>query len=213
MRGMSPAFAASRVSPLVLRERLVADGVLFAAYRCWTGAATGFRLPCRHDIAPLLAPERDAGYGLADVLPALGQFRYRLPGAGLRTLVGAGIEGRIVGAAVDPSPFGALDRAAFLESAFRERVVFSRRRAAGGNGTVWQFDRLVLPLRGAGDSVATLLFAQDCDRPETAPVRGGAPPPAGASTGGGQPVTGPVEEVERLALSWMDCAHEYQRSA
>ena len=141
-------------------------------------------------------------------MPALGQFRYRVLGAALAALAGADCAGRIAGGAEDPSPVGRLDRAVFLESAFGERIVFSRRKVLRGSAAGRICDRLVLPLRGAGRDVAAVLFAHHAGpaQPDRLAVAGKAWDRAEAHDGA-------AEELERVALAWVDCAHEFQRSA
>ncbi|MFC3228094.1 hypothetical protein ACFOGJ_12680 [Marinibaculum pumilum] len=205
---MTTAPASSRVTPLLLRQRLTADGAALQAFRAWTGAASGTRLPSLQDLEPLLASGHNAQFGIADLMPALGQFRYRVLGAALAALAGADCAGRIAGGAEDPSPAGRLDRAAFLESAFGERIVFSRRKMLRGSDAGRIFDRLVLPLRGAGRGMAAVLFAH----------HDGSVPPhrlAGPGDAHDRPKghDEAIEELERVALAWVDCAHEFHRSA
>ena len=193
-----------RINPLMLRQRLRADGALFGAYRCWTAAAGWSSLPRREDLAMLEQPPLRDWIGLADAQPARGQFRYRFLGSELLRAGPWVSAGGLVGDAGDLSPFAALDRAAFLEAAFQDRIVFSRRQLAGPAGQTLRFDRLVLPLRDDAMGCATVLFAHDCGC-WADPQGGSAAEPLPPQVAEGSRIV----EVERLALSTMDPAHEY----
>lgn len=196
-----------RITPLILRQRLRGDGAPFRAYCCWTAAASWRRLPRRQDLAMLEQPPLRDWIGVADAQPARGQFRYRFLGSELQRVAPRAAAGSLVGDAGDPSPFAQLDRAAFLEAAFQDRIVFSRRQLAGATAAPLRFDCLVLPLQDDDTGDATVLFAHDCGwwaAPQDGPAAASLPLPVQAGS--------QVVEVERLALSAMDPAHEYLRS-
>lgn len=189
-----------RITPLMLRRRLRAEGVLFRAYRCWSLAATWTRLPRRKDLAELEELPSRAWIGVAEAQAASGLFRYRSLGSEMLRLGLPDTIGGSVGGATDPSPFGDLDRAAFLESAFQERIVFSRRQLAAPAGDPLRIDCLVLPLCAEQPGTAIVLFAQDFNHGQDSRRRAAERP------------TGPIVETERLSLSAMDPAHEHQSS-
>ena len=202
-----------RITPLMLRQRLQADGVLFRAYRCWTAAATWTGLPRRRDLAELENAHLQDWIGVAEAQAASGQFHYLALGRGLQRMGARDPVGGMVGGTTDPSPSGDLDRAAFLESAFQERIVFSRRHLAAPPGDPLRLDRLVLPLRGEPAGTALVLFAQDSSPRPNSPWPP-SPWPTTRFPADAMPLpTGQVVETERLALSAMDPAHEHQSSS
>ncbi|WP_142846179.1 hypothetical protein [Telmatospirillum sp. J64-1] len=196
---MSQPISSLRIDPSLLCQRMTPGGTLCTVYRHWAAKTTWARIPHSTDLAVLEGTRVQARLGWVSVLRETGEFRYHRIGAEMPGLPPQDLAGRLVGSEDDPSPFGPLDRAAFMESTFHERIIFSRRRVMLPDGPCVILDRLALPLRGDSPGVALLLFTQDSS-PEPRGLDPAFPPAAADECPA-------VTEMERCAVAAADIVH------
>ena len=131
----------------------------------WSSKLAGRPMPSRSDIDPVEIPKLLPWIMLVDVDDGGANFRYRLVGSEIASLVGAALKGKSVGSAVS-GPYTEWLLGVYRTAVERKKPVFSQSELGfGSRGLKRVVSRLMLPLSSDGVSVSMILNGQDYTQP------------------------------------------------
>lgn len=139
----------------------IADARLLRLLRDWDGWRAGRSLPARGDFRPEELQYLLGHLFLLDILPGPGgpRFRYRLFGSAVTVYRGFDLTGQFLDQHPDPA-FAARAHLAYLQAVQARLPLWASVAGITADGLSANFEGLILPLAGDGESPDMMLSAQ-----------------------------------------------------